>query len=74
VTIFLRAAEQGDSDAQSNLGVMYANGQGVAKDDAQAVAWIRQAAEQGDSGAQNNLGVMYDNGQSVPKDHAQAVV
>lgn len=54
--------------AQTNLGVMYDNGRGVPKDEAQAVAWYRKAAEQGDANAQFYLGVMYGNGRGVPKD------
>ena len=42
-----KAAEQGDADAQNNLGVMYRNGKGVPQDDAEAVKWYRKAAEQG---------------------------
>jgi|TARA_B100001964_G_scaffold160621_1_gene176370 hypothetical protein len=34
---FRPLAEQGDADAQSMLGVMYALGKGVAQDDAQAL-------------------------------------
>ena len=59
---FLVHAEQGDADAQFNLGVMYANGRGVLKDEAEAVRWYRLAAEQGDADAQFSLGVMYANG------------
>lgn len=33
----LQAAEQGDAQAQTNLGVAYANGRGVRQDDAEAV-------------------------------------
>ncbi len=65
-------AEQGDGDAQNNLGTMYDYGQGVPQDDAKAVKWYRKAAEQGNAGAQYNLGVMYGNGQGVPQDYAQA--
>ena len=65
-------AEQGQASAQSNLGVMYDNGQGVPQDYAEAVKWYRKAAEQGNAGAQNNLGVMYANGQGVPQDYIQA--
>ncbi len=32
-------AEQGDAQAQHNLGFMYANGQGVPQDNAEAVKW-----------------------------------
>ena len=66
-------AEQGDADAQFNLGVMYDIGQGVLQDDAEAVRWYRLAAEQGDATAQYNLGNMYANGEGVLKDAAEAV-
>ena len=69
----LQAAEQGNVDAQFNLGVMYDNGRGVRQDYAQAVQWYRKAAEQGDADAQYVLGVMYDNGQGVRQDYTQAV-
>ena len=49
------AAEQGYAPAQYNLGVMYANGEGVAKNDEQAVKWYRKAAEQGDEDAKKLL-------------------
>jgi Sel1 repeat len=48
-------AEQGDAHAQFNLGLMYTDGQGVTKDDAQAVQWYRKAAKQGNEHAKNNL-------------------
>ena len=40
-------AEQGDAQAQSNLGYMYAQGQGVAQDKAVALVWLSLAAAQG---------------------------
>ena len=64
----LQAAEQGNADAQFNLGLMYANGQGVRQDDAQAVQWYRKAAEQGDAQAQLALGLRYATGQGVRQD------
>ena len=69
---FMRSAQQGDARAQYNLGVMYANGEGVRQDDAEAVRWWRLAAEQGDAGAQLNLGVMYANGEGVRQDYVRA--
>ena len=42
-----RLAEQGDADAQYNLGVMYANGEGVPQDAAEAVRWYRISADVG---------------------------
>jgi TPR repeat protein len=55
VVWYRKAAEQGDAQAQNNLGVMYQNGRGVAHDDAQAVFWYRKAAVQGNTDAQRNL-------------------
>ncbi len=51
-------AEQGNADAQYNLGLMYENGWGVAQDYAEAVKWWRLAAEQGRADAQLGLGGM----------------
>ena len=45
---------------------MYANGEGVPEDDAEAVRWYRLAAEQGLASAQLNLRFMYANGEGVP--------
>ena len=58
--LFLPLAEQGDADAQFNLGVMYDEGDGVPQDYKEAFKWYRLAAEQGDAFAQFELGVMYD--------------
>jgi TPR repeat protein len=44
------AAEQGDAEAQYNLGLMYLEGQGVKQDNIEAYAWIRTAAAQGRRG------------------------
>lgn len=67
------AADKGDAEAQTRLGIQYAKGDGVPKDSMEAVKWFRQAAEQGFPRAQNNLGIMYDNGDGVPKDSAEAI-
>ena len=45
-------AEQGDAIAQYNLGSMYATGDGVPEDRAEAARWFRLAAEQGLADAQ----------------------
>lgn len=68
-----QAATQGNVLAQVELGMMFANGDGVDRDDAQAVHWYRLAAEQGDAVAQFNLGSMYANGRGVAHNDAQAV-
>ena len=68
-----RLAEQGDADAQFNLGVMYANGEGVPQDEAEAVRWYRLSADQGNAFAQYDLGFRYAIGLGVPQDEAEAV-
>ncbi len=65
-------AEQGNAEAQFNLGNMYRKGLGVPQDYAEAVKWYRKAAEQGYAEAQFNLGSMYYHGYGVPQDYAQA--
>lgn len=66
---YRKGAEQGHAQAQDNLGICYAEGNGVAKDYTEAVKWFRKAAEQGYDRAQYNLGVLYDRGDGVAKDH-----
>jgi TPR repeat protein len=48
---------------------MYANGQGVPQDYAEAVKWFRLAAERGDANAQYALGLMYERGHGVSQDY-----
>jgi len=69
---YRKAAEQEHANAQSNLGFMYAQGQGVTQDYAEALRWFRKAAEQGEAPAQFNLGLMYRQGHGVTQDDAEA--
>ena len=71
--LWLPLAEQGDANVQFNLGVMYAEGQGVKQDDFEAVKWYRKAAEQGDANAQAYLGLAYTEGRGVRQDYTEAV-
>ena len=66
-------AEQGNANAQFNLGLLYYNGWGVPQVYAKAVKWFRKAAEQGKAKAQSYLGLMYYDGWGVPQDYAEAV-
>jgi hypothetical protein len=50
------AADQGDVEAQSNLGNMYIKGIGVKRSIAEAMKWYRRAADQGLAVAQLRLG------------------
>jgi len=49
------AADQGSSAAQYNLGLQYKNGEGAAKNLAEAKKWFTKAAEQGDEDAKARL-------------------
>lgn len=42
-----KAAEQGDAQAQYNLGVCYISGDGVVPNKQEAMKWLRKAAKQG---------------------------
>jgi len=55
VRLYCHAARAGNGDASYRLGWMYANGRGVARDDAQAAAWFRLAAADGDPHAHRML-------------------
>jgi TPR repeat protein len=70
---YRKAAENGDAEAQNNLGCAYARGEGVERNYEEAVKWCRKAAEQGDATAQNNLGLAYTHGEGVEQDHDEAV-
>ena len=72
VQLWRPLAQAGDREAQYRLGVMYAEGKGVAPNDAEAALWFERAAEQGEAMAQYNLGASYVEGAGVRKDMATA--
>jgi len=55
---YRRAAEQGDADAQANLGVMYANGAGVPQNYVLAYMWANLAASTGSEKAGKNRDIL----------------
>ncbi len=65
-------ADQGLAKAQFNLGVMFAEGRGVARDFGKAAYWHRLAAKQGYIKAQFNLAIVYRDGVGVPVDRSEA--
>ena len=67
-------AEAGDAESEVELGRRYNKGEGVVKDQVEAVKWYRKAADQNLAKAQYNLGVCYDGatGEGVAKDHVEA--
>ncbi len=74
MTWLRKSAAQENASAQTELGIIYATGEGgVPRDDGQAVAWLQKGADQGNATAQYNLGLMYAKGQGVTTDYGQAV-
>lgn len=67
-----RNAEQGDAEAQYNLGMLYYEGHGVTQDYTTARQWWEEAAAQGNVWAQYRLGVLYKKGRGVPQNDATA--
>ena len=67
-----QALERLSAEDQYKFGLKYSKGEGVTKDDAKAVKWIRKAAEQGYAQAQSKLGECYDNGNGVATDKVEA--
>jgi TPR repeat protein len=65
-------AQAGDANAQYNMGLLFASGQGGPQDYRKAAEWYRKAAEQGVVAAEYNLGVLYANGQGVPRSDQDA--
>lgn len=74
IDLVRRAAEVGDAQAQTELGIRYGRGdKGVDLNYEKAVYWLRKAIEQEDAYAQYNLGIAYYNGAGVEKDLEQAI-
>ncbi len=65
-------AYAGDVTSQVRLGVIYLTGDGVTKDDAEALKWLRMAADQDNALAERYLAEMYFKGRGVPADNMQA--
>jgi TPR repeat protein len=61
--LYRAAADQGNAQAQSNIGSLYENGLGVAQDYVEAGRWYRKAADQGNASSQNNVGWLFQQGQ-----------
>lgn len=69
---FAKAAEEGSAEAQFCLGNLYAEGQGVSRNDKQSISWFHKAAEQGYTPAQVNLGFIYAQGRGIAKNLVEA--
>jgi len=62
----LPAARSGNAEAEELIGVMYASGLGVERDDIRAFEWYLRAAMKGHAGAQSGVGWYYEVGRGLP--------
>jgi TPR repeat protein len=65
-------AAAGDVKSQVQIGLAYLTGDGVTKNDAEGVKWLRKAADQDNPVAERYLAEMYFKGRGVPADTAEA--
>jgi len=67
-------AEDGNAEAQYNIGWMYLNGYGLRVNDSLALEWWQKASEQGHRDASFSIGMLYSLGEGeVSKDSAKAI-
>ena len=67
-------AVRGDAVAQSYLGTMHEQGNGVEQDAAKAFHWFEMAAQQAEPFADYRLGMHYASGEVVEQDLGKAIV
>jgi TPR repeat protein len=67
------SADQGNADAQFNLGILYSNGQGVPRDLVQAHMWFSLAAVSGDADAIENRDGVAEKMTAAQRTQAQAL-
>jgi TPR repeat protein len=73
ITKWRPLAEDGNTSAQVNMGVMYFQGLGVTRDYAEALKWYKMAALKGHAEAEYNLGVAYAQGRGTQQDQREAL-
>lgn len=69
---FLRAAFQGNVEAQSKVSEYHQIGRGVPRNAEEAFKWCRKAAEQGHAPSQRRLAQMYSDGFGVERNPREA--
>lgn len=61
------AANAGNADAEELIGILYAMGLGVERDDRRAFEWYLRSAMKGHAGAQSGIGWYYEVGRGLPE-------
>jgi len=67
-----KMAEQGNGEAQLQLGLRYLNGDGIEQNPNTAVRWLERAARQGQTEAQYQYGMALLEGRGVVQDYRSA--
>jgi len=65
-------ADNGEAEAQNNLGYLYQYGYGAKQSYTRAIRYYTLAADQGLAEAHHNLGMLYFNGYGSPQNYDQA--
>jgi hypothetical protein len=73
LAVWMPQAEQGDAEAQVNVGEIFERGLGDQPNYEAAAIWYQRAAEQGNSRGQFNLGTLYEQGLGVEQNKLQAL-
>ena len=69
---YTEAGEQGDADAQAQVGYIYQNACGVEADYEKAMEWNNRAAQQGNAQGQAQIGWLYHHGLGVTQNLDEA--
>lgn len=73
ISTLKKLAQEGDADAQNNLGVRYLDGISVEKNIDEGVKWLQKAVDEGQRDAENTLGALYAQGIGVEQDPNKAL-
>jgi TPR repeat protein len=74
VALYRQSAADGEIRSYAKLGDLYANGDAVPRDEAQAIEWYTRAAEQGDPKGMYRLGQAHERGRGVDTDLVVALM
>ncbi|MBH8609654.1 tetratricopeptide repeat protein [Pseudomonas mohnii] len=69
-----KASDEGDAQAQYELGEFYYEGKNAPRDLNQALSYFEKASLQGHAQAQFKLGTMFFHGEGVPANNVQAYI
>lgn len=71
---YIDAANNGDAEAQYQIGMCYREGKGIKKDYKKSLQWLNKAADQGHANAILQVGVCYYKGWGVAKDKKKSSI